>query len=186
MIMRYSAHPSAVIDQPCEIGDGTKIWHFCHIMPYAVIGKNCVLGQNVHIASNVRIGDGCHIQNNVSIFQGVTLEDNVFVGPSAVFTNVLNPRSEINQHGKYSHTLVRHGATIGANATILCDLIIGKYALVGAGSVVTVSVPDYALVYGNPARHHGRVCQCGHPWQDYCQPCPNCGLKLDCQIEDIV
>ena len=176
---RIYIHPTAVIDHGSTIGEGCKIWHFCHICAGANIGKNCVLGQNVHIGPNVNIGDGCRIQNNVSIFDGVTLEDSVFVGPSAVFTNVLNPRAEVNQHSRFLPTLVRRGATIGANATILCGSTIGSYAMVGAGSVVTHDVPDFALVYGNPARIHGKVCFCGHTIRSFSDnSCPYCGQTV--------
>jgi|SRR3989304_7319374 len=167
-------HLSSIIDSNVKIGEATKIWHFCHVCAGAVIGKNCILGQNVHIGPNVSIGDGCRIQNNVSVYDGVTLEDSVFIGPSAVFTNILNPRAKVNQHGKFLPTLVKRGATIGANATILCGSTVGSYAMVGAGSVVTHDVPDFALVYGNPARIQGSVCKCGWVWRDYCHPCPNC------------
>jgi len=154
-------HPTAVIDEPCEIGEGTKIWHFSHIMAGSRIGKNCNLGQNVVIGPNVTIGNGVKIQNNVSVYEGVTLEDGVFCGPSMVFTNVINPRSHIVRRHEYRPTLVKKGATLGANCTIVCGNTIGKYAMVGAGAVVTHDVPDYGLVIGNPARLAGWVCQCG-------------------------
>jgi UDP-2-acetamido-3-amino-2,3-dideoxy-glucuronate N-acetyltransferase len=156
-------HPTAVIDKPASIGAGTKIWHFCHVMPGAVIGDRCSLGQNVFVAANVRIGDGCKIQNNVSVYEGVILEDDVFCGPSMVFTNVRIPRSHVprNTSDDYAKTLVRRGATIGANATIVCGVSIGEYAFVGAGAVVTKDVPSHALVYGNPATVHGYACLCG-------------------------
>jgi UDP-2-acetamido-3-amino-2,3-dideoxy-glucuronate N-acetyltransferase len=157
----YFAHESAYVDEPCTIGTGTKIWHFSHIMPNAVIGKNCNLGQNVVVASTVRIGDGCKIQNNVSLYDGVILEDAVFCGPSIVFTNVVNPRSEVVRRGEYRKTLVRRGASLGANATILCGITIGEYAFVGAGAVVTRDVPAFGLVVGNPARRSGWMCRCG-------------------------
>ncbi|MFH1646787.1 MAG: acyltransferase [Chloroflexota bacterium] len=143
------------------MGKGTRIWHFSHLMPGVIIGRNCNIGQNVFIASNVRIGDNVKIQNNVSVYEGVDLEDDVFCGPSCVFTNVKVPRSNYSQHGKYAPTLVKKGATIGANATIVCGNIIGRHSFVGAGAVVTQDVPDYALVYGNPARVQGWVCECG-------------------------
>jgi len=158
----YFVHETAVIDRPSEIGKGTKIWHFSHILKNCRIGENCNIGQNVVIGPDVTIGMGCKIQNNVSIFQGVTIEDYVFCGPSMVFTNVFNPRAHIRQMDKIRHTLVKTGASIGANATIICGHIIGRYAFVGAGAVVTRDVPDYALVVGNPARQIGWICDCGH------------------------
>lgn len=157
----YFVHPSSYIDEGAEIGKGTKIWHFCHIMPKASIGRECNIGQNVFIGSNVIIGNKVKIQNNVSIYQGVIVEDDVFLGPSMVFTNVINPRSHVSRRQEYQTTLVRQGASIGANATIVCGVTLGKYAFVGAGSVVTDDIPDYVLVYGNPARFHGWMCECG-------------------------
>lgn len=157
----FFVHASSIVEQPSSIGEGSSIWHFTHVMPYVTIGKNCNLGQNVFIGHNVSIGNNVKIQNNVSIYEGVTLEDDVFCGPSCVFTNVKSPRSQISQRGKYTTTLVRKGATIGANSTIVCGNTVGKYAFIGAGSVVTRDVPDYALVYGNPARVQGWVCMCG-------------------------
>ncbi|WP_028458795.1 acyltransferase [Chloroflexus sp. Y-396-1] len=151
----FFVHPTAIIDEPCEIGEGTKIWHFSHVMSGARIGEQCVLGQNVLIASNVVIGKGCKIQNNVSLYTGVELEDFVFCGPSCVFTNVINPRAEINRRAEFMRTLVRRGATIGANATVVCGATIGRYAFIGAGAVVRGNVPDYALMLGVPARHCG-------------------------------
>ncbi len=148
---RYFVHASAYIDEPCSIGAGTKIWHFCHIMANAQIGENCVLGQNVMVAPDVIIGGNVKIQNNVSIYTGVELEDDVFCGPSCVFTNVTNPRSQIIRHHLYERTIVRRGATIGANATIVCGAVIGRYAFIGAGAVVRGDVPDYALMLGVPA-----------------------------------
>jgi UDP-2-acetamido-3-amino-2,3-dideoxy-glucuronate N-acetyltransferase len=157
----YYVHPSSFIDQPVEIGEGTKIWHFCHIMKNARIGKGCVLGQNVNIASRVIIGNNVKIQNNVSIYDDITLEDDVFCGPSMVFTNVFNPRSHVSRKDQYRTTLVKKGATIGANATVVCGHTIGEYSFVGAGSVVTHDVPAFALVYGNPCRQRGWMCVCG-------------------------
>jgi UDP-2-acetamido-3-amino-2,3-dideoxy-glucuronate N-acetyltransferase len=154
-------HETSLVEKPGDIGEGTKIWHFCHIMPEVSIGKNCTIGQNVFIGENVNIGNNVKIENNVSVFNGVTLENDVFCGPACVFTNVKKPRSRISQRGKFIHTLVRQGATIGANSTIVCGNTIGRYAFIGAGSVVTTDVPDHALTYGNPARLHGWVCQCG-------------------------
>ena len=151
----YFAHPTAVIEEPCTIGKGTKIWHFCHIMEGCTLGKYCNLGQNVVVSPGVRLGEGCKIQNNVSLYSGVQLEAEVFVGPSAVFTNVINPRAGVNRRGEYQDTLIGKGATIGANATILCGINIGAFAFIGAGAVVTKSVWDYALVVGNPARQVG-------------------------------
>lgn len=155
-------HPTAIIDPDCQIGDGTKIWHFSHLMSHCKIGKNCNLGQNVFVAEGVTIGDHVKVQNNVSIYAGVEVEDDVFLGPSMVFTNVLNPRSFIERKSEFKKTLVRKGATIGANATIVCGNSIGRYALVGAGAVVTKPVPDYALMVGNPAVQIGWVSEYGH------------------------
>jgi UDP-2-acetamido-3-amino-2,3-dideoxy-glucuronate N-acetyltransferase len=149
------------VDEPCEIGEGTKIWHFSHVMKNCRIGRHCSIGQNVNVAPGVVIGDGVKIQNNVSIYEGVTLEDHVFCGPSMVFTNVVNPRSEIVRRNEYLPTLVRRGASIGANSTIVCGHTIGEYAFIGAGAVVTKDVPDYALMVGNPARRLGWMCRCG-------------------------
>lgn len=159
----YFAHESAVIDQPCEIGEGTKIWHFSHIMAGARIGRRCVLGQNVMVASGVVLGDNVKVQNNVSIYTGVTVEDDVFLGPSVVLTNVVTPRSHVSRKHEFQPTLLRHGATVGANATVVCGVMIGRFAFVGAGAVVTRDVPDFALVYGNPAKLQGWVCWCGVP-----------------------
>lgn len=158
----YTAHPTAVIDEGCEIGEGTKIWHFSHIMPNCKIGKNCNLGQNVVVSSEVVLGSNVKVQNNVSIYTGVTCEDDVFLGPSMVFTNVINPRSAVNRRGQYAKTLVKKGASIGANATVVCGNNIGRYAFIGAGAVVTKDVPDYALVIGNPARQTGWISEYGH------------------------
>jgi UDP-2-acetamido-3-amino-2,3-dideoxy-glucuronate N-acetyltransferase len=158
----FFVHESAFIDDGAIIGTGTKIWHFCHVMSGAQIGENCVLGQNVFVGGRAKIGNNVRIQNNVSIYDLVTLEDNVFCGPSAAFTNVINPRAEIRRSiDEYRPTLVKWGATIGANATVICGHTIGRYALVGAGSVVTKNVPDYALVYGNATRIADWVCECG-------------------------
>lgn len=159
---KYFAHPTAVIDEGCEIGVGTKIWHFSHIMPNSKIGENCNLGQNVVISPEVVLGKNVKVQNNVSIYTGVTCEDDVFIGPSAVFTNVTNPRSAVNRKNQYAKTLVEHGATIGANATIVCGHNIGKFAFIGAGAVVTKDVPDYALMVGNPASQIGWMSENGH------------------------
>lgn len=171
----YTVHESAYVDDNVVIGRDTCIWHFCHLMTGSQIGERCRIGQNVVIGPRSRIGDNVKIQNNVSIYEGVTLEDSVFCGPSAVFTNVLTPRCEYprNSHEDFSPTLVRHGASIGANATIVCGVTIGRYALVGAGAVVTKDVPDYAIVYGNPARRQGWACECGRAL-DACSPAPTC------------
>ncbi|AMM51027.1 hexapeptide transferase [Rufibacter sp. DG15C] len=158
----YFAHATAVLDEGCIIGEGTKIWHFSHIMPKCTIGKRCNIGQNVVISPDVVLGENVKIQNNVSVYSGVVCEDDVFLGPSMVFTNVLNPRSAINRRGEYQKTLVQKGASIGANATIVCGNTIGAYALIGAGAVVTKDVPPYALVYGNPSKQHGWVSEAGH------------------------
>lgn len=154
-------HPTAVVDLPCQIGLGTQLWHFSHVMKDSRIGDNCILGQNVMVGSKCAIGDRVKIQNNVSIYTGVTIEDDVFCGPSAVFTNVLNPRAFIERKEEFRSTLVERGATVGANATILCGVRLGRYCMVGAGAVVTRDVPRYAIVYGNPACPNGWVCQCG-------------------------
>lgn len=158
----YFAHETAVIDAGCVIGKGTKIWHFSHIMSGCTIGENCNLGQNVVVSPQVVLGNNVKVQNNVSIYTGVTCEDDVFLGPSMVFTNVINPRSAINRRSEYARTHVGKGATIGANATIVCGHDIGKYAFIGAGAVVTKKVPDYALVVGNPARQSGWMSEAGH------------------------
>ena len=157
----YFAHPTSLVEEPANIGEGTRIWHFCHLMPNVTTGKNCVIGQNVFLGREVHIGNNVKIENNVSVFEGVTLEDDVFCGPSCVFTNVKVPRSHTSQRGQYVLTTVKRGATIGANSTIVCGNTVGKHSFIGAGSVVTKDVPDYALVYGNPARIQGWVCECG-------------------------
>jgi UDP-2-acetamido-3-amino-2,3-dideoxy-glucuronate N-acetyltransferase len=158
----YFAHETAVIDEGCEIGAGTKIWHFSHIMSHCKIGVNCNLGQNVVVSPQVVLGNNVKVQNNVSIYTGVIIEDDVFLGPSMVFTNVVNPRSAINRKSEYAKTIVKKGATIGANATVVCGHNIGRYAFIGAGAVVTKNVPDYALVMGNPARQSGWMSEFGH------------------------
>jgi UDP-2-acetamido-3-amino-2,3-dideoxy-glucuronate N-acetyltransferase len=158
----YFAHPTAVIDDGCKIGKGTKIWHFSHIMPECIIGENCNIGQNVVVSPKVILGNNVKVQNNVSIYTGVICEDDVFLGPSMVFTNVINPRSAVPRRDQYMTTIVKKGASIGANATIVCGHNIGQYAFVGAGAVVTKEVPDYALVVGNPARQIGWVSEYGH------------------------
>jgi UDP-2-acetamido-3-amino-2,3-dideoxy-glucuronate N-acetyltransferase len=158
----YYVHPSSFVDQPCQIGAGTKIWHFCHVMTNARIGERCSLGQNVMIASEVIIGNNVKIQNNVSVYTGVILEDDVFCGPSCVFTNVVNPRSQIIRRHEYQRTLVQRGASIGANATIICGATVGRYAFIGAGAVVRGDVPDYALMLGVPAVQKGWMSRHGH------------------------
>lgn len=158
----YFAHETAVVDPGCNIGKGTKIWHFSHIMSNCVIGENCNIGQNVVVSPEVVLGNNVKIQNNVSIYTGVTCEDDVFLGPSMVFTNVVNPRSAVNRRGQYSETIVRKGASIGANATIVCGHNIGEFAFIGAGAVVTKEVPAYALVVGNPAKQLGWMSEYGH------------------------
>lgn len=157
----FFAHPTAVIDEGCQIGSGVKIWHFSHLMPGCKIGDDCNIGQNVFIASNVVLGKNVKVQNNVSLYEGVICEDDVFIGPSAVFTNVINPRSAVSRKSEYKTTLVKRGATIGANATILCGNEIGEYAFIGAGSVVTKNVAPYALVVGNPAKRLGWMSESG-------------------------
>jgi UDP-2-acetamido-3-amino-2,3-dideoxy-glucuronate N-acetyltransferase len=158
----YFAHATAIIDEGCEIGAGTKIWHFSHIMPNCRIGENCNLGQNVVVSPEVVLGKNVKVQNNVSIYTGVICEDDVFLGPSMVFTNVINPRSAVNRKNQYAKTLVKQGATIGANATVVCGHDIGRFAFIGAGAVVTKDVPDYALIVGNPARQTGWMSEYGH------------------------
>lgn len=161
--MGYFAHETAVIDEGCEIGEGTKIWHFSHIMPNCKIGEQCNIGQNCVISPDVVLGKNVKVQNNVSIYTGVICEDDVFLGPSMVFTNVTNPRSHVIRRGQYERTLVRRGASIGANATIVCGNDIGAFAFIGAGAVVTKEVPAYALMVGNPARQRGWMSEFGHP-----------------------
>ncbi len=160
--MAYTVHPTAVIDEGCLIGDGTRIWHFTHVMSGAVIGERCNLGQNVVVSPGVKLGNNVKVQNNVSIYEGVICEDDVFLGPSMVFTNVINPRSAIVRKHEYQPTFVRKGASIGANATIVCGNEIGEYAMIGAGAVITKPVLPYALVVGNPARQIGWISEAGH------------------------
>jgi UDP-2-acetamido-3-amino-2,3-dideoxy-glucuronate N-acetyltransferase len=176
----YYAHPTAIIDQPCSIGAGCKLWHFVHVGENAVLGPGCILGQNVMIAAGVRVGGNVKIQNNVSVYAGVTLEDDVFLGPSCVLTNVTNPRSQVVRRALYEKTLIRRGATVGANATIVCGVTLGRYCLIAAGAVVTRDVPDYALIAGVPGRQRGWVSRHGHPLR--CPvggilTCPESGLR---------
>lgn len=159
---KYFSHPSAIIDEGCQIGDGTKIWHFSHVMPNCKIGERCNIGQNVVISPDVILGRNVKVQNNVSIYTGVICEDDVFLGPSMVFTNVTNPRSAVNRKNQYARTVVKKGASIGANATIVCGHDIGEFAFIGAGAVVTKNVPAYALVIGNPAKQTGWMSEYGH------------------------
>lgn len=175
----YFVHESSYVDTPCEIGKGTKIWHFSHIMPNCKIGENCNIGQNVVISPDVILGNGVKIQNNVSVYTGVICEDDVFLGPSCVFTNVINPRSFISRKDEYRKTIIGKGASIGANATIVCGHDIGKYAFVAAGAVVTKDIPDYALVMGNPARVKYYVCECSEKMKFVNNEfiCPICGKK---------
>lgn len=177
---KFFIHETAVIDEGCQIGEGTRIWHFTHLMPHCKLGANCNIGQNVFIASGVILGNNVKIQNNISVYEGVTCDDDVFLGPSMVFTNVLNPRSSVNRRGQFLRTHVGKGATIGANATVVCGHDIGEYALIGAGSVVTKNVPPYALMIGNPARHVGWVSQYGHRLEfgaDNIATCPESGQR---------
>jgi UDP-2-acetamido-3-amino-2,3-dideoxy-glucuronate N-acetyltransferase len=181
MEKKYFVHESSYIDEPCEIGEGTKIWHFSHIMKNSKIGRHCNIGQNVVISPDVTIGDNVKLQNNVSVYTGVELEDDVFCGPSMVFTNVVNPRSQVSRKDEYRKTLVKKGASIGANATVVCGHTIGSFAFIGAGAVVTKDIPDYALIVGNPGRLAGWMCECGiklgfsHDTQEQNCTCEVCG-----------
>jgi len=179
-MIQYYAHPSAIIDENCDIGEGTKIWHFSHIMSGSKIGKGCNLGQNVVVSPQVVLGDNVKVQNNVSIYTGVICEDDVFLGPSMVFTNVINPRSAIIRKDQYRTTIVHTGASIGANATVICGNQIGRYSMIGAGAVITKDVPAYGLFYGNPARQNGWVSEYGHKLEFDNQGigiCPESGEK---------
>ena len=179
-------HESAYVDEGATIGAGTKVWHFCHVLGGAVIGERCTLGQNVVVMNGTRIGSNVKLQNNVSVYEGVELEDDVFCGPSMVFTNVLNPRSHVSRRSEYRRTLVRRGATIGANATIVCGTTLGEYAFVGAGAVVSSDVPDYALVVGVPARRIGWMCQCGERLPDSgAGTCAACGSSYEAAADGI-
>ncbi len=175
----YFVHSSSFVDAGAVIGAGTKVWHFSHVMPGAVIGERCNLGQNVVIMPGTKLGNNVKVQNNVSIYEGVTLEDDVFCGPSCVFTNVTNPRSHVSRKHEYRPTLVRRGCSIGANATIVCGVTLGEYALIGAGAVVTSDVPAFALMVGVPARRVGWICQCGErlTLADQAATCSLCGAS---------
>ena len=189
MTADYFVHESSYVDEPSSIGEGSKVWHFSHILKGVTIGRKCNIGQNVVIGPNVRIGDNCKIQNNVSVYEGVELEDNVFCGPSMVFTNVFNPRSEIVRKDEYRKTLVKRGASIGANATVVCGSTVGEYAFIGAGAVVTRDVPPYALVMGNPARRAGWMCRCGEKLpkpSGASVSCAACGAGYDLGPDQIV
>lgn len=180
MTTPYFVHPTAVVDEPCEIGEGTKIWHFSHVLTGARIGRKCIFGQNCHVANDVVIGNNVKVQNNVSIYTGTVIEDDVFLGPSCVLTNVTNPRSQVNRHALYERTLLRRGCSVGANATIVCGTTIGRYAFIAAGAVVTRDVPDYALMAGVPARHAGWMSRHGHRLRfgdDGLATCPESGLR---------
>ena len=177
----YFAHESAYVDEPCEIGQGTKIWHFAHIMKGAKIGSNCIFGQNTMVANDVVIGSNVKAQNNVAIYTGTEIEDDVFLGPSCVLTNVTNPRCQVVRHSLYEQTVLRRGATVGANATIVCGITLGRYAFVAAGAVVAADAPDYALMMGVPARQHGWMSRHGHrlgnPDADGVMTCPESGYR---------
>jgi UDP-2-acetamido-3-amino-2,3-dideoxy-glucuronate N-acetyltransferase len=181
MSAKYFVHPSAFVDEPCDVGEGTKVWHFSHVMPHCRIGKRCILGQNVHVADRVVIGDNVKIQNNVSLYTGCVVEDDVFLGPSCVLTNVSNPRSQVVRHHLYEETRIGKGATVGANATIVCGHRIGRYAFVAAGAVVTRDVPDYALMMGVPARQVGWMSRHGYrlgkPDAQGIMTCPETGWR---------
>ena len=185
MEQNYFVNESSYVDEGCEIGEGTKIWHFCHVQSGAKIGKQCSLGQNVNVSNNVTIGDGCKLQHNVSLYEGVELEDNVFCGPSCVFTNDLTPRAKYPKgRANYKKTLIREGASIGANATIVCGHTVGRCALIGAGAVVACNVPDYALMLGVPARVAGYVCRCGErlSFEDSKAVCRACERKYQMNV----
>ncbi|WP_437673382.1 acyltransferase [Sorangium sp. So ce131] len=178
----FFAHATACIDQPCTIGEGTRIWHFCHVAAGARIGRGCVLGQNVFVAGSAVLGDGVRVQNNVSVYDGTVIEDDVFLGPSAVLTNVVNPRAAIDRRAFLDRTILRRGATVGANATVVCGVTIGRHAFIGAGAVVTRDVPDYALVTGVPARRAGWMSRHGHKLvasRDGLMRCPESGYRYE-------
>ncbi len=177
---KYYVHPSSFIDENVSIGEGTKIWHFCHVQSGAKLGSKCILGQNVNIGNNVVIGDNVKIQNNVSVYEGTAIESDVFLGPSCVLTNVSNPRSQVVRHDLYEKTLIRRGATIGANATIVCGITLGRYCFIAAGAVVTKDVPDYAFIVGVPGRQKGWMSRHGHilkPGPDGIMACPESGFR---------
>lgn len=178
-------HPTAEVDAGSEIGTGTRIWHWCHIMDGVKIGKNCNIGENAFLETGVCLGDNVKVKNNVALYTGIVCEDDVFLGPNCVFTNVANPRSFIERKSEFKKTVIRKGATIGANATIVCGNDIGQYAFVGAGSVVTKSVPDYTMVIGNPAKHYAFVCKCGCKL-DLNLICTSCGAKYVADEENII
>lgn len=186
----YYVHPSSYIDIPCDIGDGTKIWHFCHVMPHAKIGKNCILGQNVLVSSHVEIGNNVKIQNNVALYTGAIIEDDVFLGPSCVLTNIVNPRSEIIRRHLYEKTIIKKGASVGANATIVCGSTIGRYAFIAAGAVITKDVPDYALMMGVPARRAAWMSRHGYrlgaPDRDGVMICPYSGMRYQEVAPDVL
>jgi UDP-2-acetamido-3-amino-2,3-dideoxy-glucuronate N-acetyltransferase len=178
--MSYFAHPTAVVDMPCTIGDGTRIWHFAHIFAGAHIGGGCSFGQNTMVAQGVMIGDNVKVQNNVAIYEGTTIEDDVFLGPSCVLTNVTNPRSQVVRKGLYERTVIRRGASVGANATLVCGITLGRYCFISAGAVVTRDVPDYALMVGVPARQRGWMSRHGHALregEDGIMKCPESGFR---------
>lgn len=180
--MVYFAHPTAIVDQPCQIGEGTKIWHFAHICSGAEIGERCVFGQNTMVANNVKVGRNVKVQNNVAIYTGTTIEDDVFLGPSCVLTNVTNPRSQVVRHSLYETTLIRRGATVGANATIVCGITLGRYSFISAGAVVAKDVPDYALMVGVPARQKGWMSRHGHALKPNANGewiCPESGYRYE-------
>ena len=186
----YYVHPSAYVDAPCDIGEGTKIWHFSHLMANCKIGRGCILGQNVHVASGVVIGNNVKIQNNVSLYTGVVIEDDVFLGPSCVLTNITNPRSEIVRRHLYEKTLIRKGASIGANATIVCGTTVGRFAFIAAGAVVTKDVPAYALMMGVPARQTGGMSRHGYRLGKTSEQgtlvCPVSGLRYQEQVQGVL
>jgi len=178
--LKFYAHPTAIIDQPCEIGEATRIWHFAHICAGAKIGRSCIFGQNTMVANNVVIGSNVKVQNNVVIYTGTTIEDDVFLGPSCVLTNVTNPRSQVNRHSLYERTAIRRGATIGANATIVCGVTLGRYCFIGAGTLVSRDVPDYALILGVPGRQKGWMSRHGHKLEkgdNGIMVCPESGFR---------
>ncbi len=183
-------HDSACVDEPCEIGAGTSVWHFSHVRENVEIGENCTFGQNVYVGKAVKVGDNVKVQNNVSIYSGCKVEDDVFLGPSCVLTNVTNPRSQVNRQSLYETTHFRRGATVGANATVVCGIILGRYCFIGAGAVVTEDVPDYALILGNPGRQKGWMSRHGHvlkdPDEDGVMVCPESGLRYQLQEGDVL